>query len=153
MAPLLVKHERGQVMHSSAVQSSKYQPDQTCLIVEDSEFDRQKLTRVMNKSRQPFHIEVAATLKLARRAMKKGPVALILLDNNLPDGLGADFALELARDPNFAAIPVIIVSDWPSPFMWEKASSAGVAYVLSKTEFDGRYVHAVLQANQETLLN
>ncbi|WP_386629596.1 hypothetical protein [Sulfitobacter geojensis] len=41
-------------------------------------------------------------------------------------------------------IPVIIVSDWPSPFMWEKASTAGVAYVLSKTEFDGRYVHAVL---------
>jgi DNA-binding NarL/FixJ family response regulator len=140
-------------MHSNITQLSKYQPHQTCLIVEDSDFDRQKLTRVLNKSRQPFHIEVAATLKSARRMMEKGPVSLILLDNNLPDGLGADFALELARDPNFAEIPVIIVSDWPSPFMWEKASTAGVAYVLSKTEFDGRYVHAVLQAKKEKVLN
>ncbi|GAA6175709.1 response regulator [Sulfitobacter pacificus] len=140
-------------MQTGAHQSSKYQPHQTCLIVEDSEFDRQKLTRIMNKSRQPFHIEAAATLKSARRAMEKGPVSLILLDNNLPDGLGADFALELARDPNFSDIPVIIVSDWPSPFMWEKASSAGVAFVLSKTEFDGRYVQAVLQKNRSDLVN
>lgn len=140
-------------MPSNITQLSKYRPHQTCLIVEDSEFDRQKMTRVMNRSRQPFHIEVAATLKSARRAMEKVQVSLILLDNNLPDGLGADFALELSRDPHFANIPVIIISDWPSPFMWEKASSAGVAYVLSKTEFDGRYVHAVLQANQEKRLN
>jgi CheY-like chemotaxis protein len=67
-----------------------------------------------------------------------------LLDNNLPDGLGANFALELAEDPKLAQIPVILVSDWPSPFMWEKAQSAGLAYVLSKTEFDSRYVHAVM---------
>lgn len=140
-------------MQSNITQLSKYRLHQTCLIIEDSEFDRRKLTRVMNKSRHPFHIEVAATLKSARRAMEKGPVSLILLDNNLPDGLGADFALELARDPNFAEIPVIIVSDWPSPFMWEKASTAGVAYVLSKTEFDGRYVHAVLEGKKEKLLN
>lgn len=116
----------------------------TCLIVEDSTFDQQKLTRVMRKSRHVMHLEVTATLKEARKALARDKAALILLDNNLPDGLGADFALELARDPTLADIPVIMISDWPSPFMWEKAASAGVVYVLNKTEFDGRYVHAAL---------
>ena len=131
-------------METNVTVLSNFQPHQTCLIVEDSDFDREKLTRVMKKSHENMRIEIASTLKSARRALEKRRMSLILLDNNLPDGLGADFALELARDPALAAIPVIIVSDWPSPFMWEKASTAGVAYVLSKTEFDGRYVHAVL---------
>ncbi len=122
---------------------------ETCLIVEDSDFDCEKLARVMKKAREQMRIEVASTLESARRALKKKEPALILLDNNLPDGLGADFALELAKDPKMADIPVIMVSDWPSPFMWEKAATAGVAYVLSKTEFDGRYVHDVLQAKRD----
>ena len=117
-----------------------------CLIVEDSEFDRERLIRIIGKSHRNMQVEVAATLRSARTALSLNPVALILLDNNLPDGLGANFALELAEDPDFAQIPVIIVSDWPSPFMWEKAHSAGVAYVLSKTEFDSRYIHAVMSS-------
>lgn len=128
-------------MHAQTV--SAYQAP-TCLIVEDSAFDQEKLTRVMRKSRHNMHLEITSTLRDARKALARGKAALILLDNNLPDGLGADFALELARDPELADIPVIMISDWPSPFMWEKAASAGVIYVLSKTEFDGRYVHAAL---------
>jgi DNA-binding NarL/FixJ family response regulator len=119
-------------------------PSGTCLIIEDSEFDRERLTRIIGKSHHEMHVEVAATLRSARSALIRKPITLILLDNNLPDGLGANFALELAEDPKLAQIPVILVSDWPSPFMWEKAQSAGVAYVLSKTEFDSRYVHAVM---------
>ena len=118
----------------------------TCLIIEDSEFDRERLTRIIGKSHHDMQVEVAATLRSARVALGKKRMALILLDNNLPDGLGANFALELADDPQLAQIPVIMVSDWPSPFMWEKAQSAGVAYVLSKMEFDSRYIHAVMSA-------
>jgi len=70
---------------------------------------------------------------------------LILLDNNLPDGVGAEFALELAGNPQHASIPVIMVSDWPTPFMWEKAASAGVLYVVNKAEFGVRYVEQALR--------
>ena len=115
-----------------------------CLIIEDSEFDRLKLTRVLNRCQQRMHVEVATTLDVARRILARRPTALILLDNNLPDGLGADFALELAKNARFANIPVIMISDWPSPFMWEKAASAGVAYVLNKSEFGPHYVHSAL---------
>lgn len=139
-----MKTSWGQVMQSQSTTRSRRGFNHTCLIVEDSDFDREKLTRVMQKTRVQIKIETASTLKTARQVLEEQSLSLILLDNNLPDGLGADFAIELSQNPRLANIPVIMVSDWPSPFMWEKAASAGVAYVLSKTEFDGRYVHAVL---------
>jgi DNA-binding response OmpR family regulator len=107
------------------------------------------MTRVMEKSRHNLKVEVAATLRRARAALARGQTELILLDNNLPDGLGANFALELARDAKLSSIPVILVSDWPSPFMWEKAASAGVTYVLNKTDFNTRYVNAALQKSRK----
>ncbi|MEQ6203148.1 response regulator [Sulfitobacter sp. HNIBRBA2951] len=123
-------------------------PDQTCLIVEDSEFDQAMMTRVVGRSHGKMHVEVASTLESARAALDAGQVSLILLDNNLPDGIGANFALELASDPKHAATPVIMVSDWPTPFMWEKAASAGVLYVVNKAEFGVRYVEQALRGKQ-----
>ncbi|MDC0135546.1 response regulator [Sulfitobacter sp.] len=89
----------------------------TCLIVEDSQFDQQMMTRVVGRSRGKMQVEVAATLQSARKSLASGKISLILLDNNMPDGLGAEFALELASDPQLSSIPVIMVSDWPTPFM------------------------------------
>ncbi|KIN75306.1 putative response regulator recevier domain protein [Sulfitobacter noctilucae] len=140
-------------MQMTAVPPHFPQGIDTCLIVEDSEFDQLKMGRVVRKSCNSMRIEVANTLKSARRMLERGEPALILLDNNLPDGLGADFALELAKDPKLAGVPVIMVSDWPSPIMWEKAASAGVAYVVNKTEFDPKYVHAVLQKGKSRQMN
>lgn len=136
-------------MQQSAHVPSKHAYQGKCLIVEDSEFDTVKMTRVLEKSRHNLKVEVAGTLRRARAALARGQTELILLDNNLPDGLGANFALELSRDAKLSSIPVIMVSDWPSPFMWEKAASAGVTYVLSKTDFDPRYVHAALEKGRK----
>lgn len=122
----------------------------TCLIVEDSEFDQKMMQRVIRRAQSALQIDVATTLSSARRALEIQNISLILLDNNLPDGLGANFALELAADPQSARIPVIIVSDWPTPFMWEKAQSAGVLYVVNKSEFAIPYVQAALNRSQRT---
>lgn len=116
----------------------------TCLIVEDSQFDQQMMTRVIDRSRAQMQVQIAATLDEARAALAKGQVSLILLDNNLPDGIGANFAIELASDPAHATTPVIMVSDWPTPFMWEKAASAGVLYVVNKSEFGVEYVEQAM---------
>ena len=125
----------------------------TCLIIEDNEVDQIKMTRVVQRPPYGMRAHVASTLRAARRALAGDRPGLILLDNNLPDGLGANFAQELAGNPALAGVPMIIVSDWPSPFMWEKAASAGVAYVLSKAEFDGRYVHAALDGRTDNSLS
>ncbi len=117
----------------------------TCLIVEDSAFDQQMMARVVGRAGPKMNVKVAATLQSARSALAAGKISLILLDNNLPDGIGAEFAIELAADPQLANIPVIMVSDWPTPFMWEKAASAGVLYVVNKAEFGVRYVDQALR--------
>ena len=120
----------------------------TCLIVEDSKFDSERMTRIIERHHGKLRVQVATTLASARKALERGQMTLILLDNNLPDGLGANFAVELADDPVLSKIPVIIVSDWPSPFMWEKAAAAGVIYALNKSEFDARYVAEALNTRK-----
>ncbi len=117
----------------------------TCLIVEDSQFYQQMMTRVVIRAGGKMQVKVAPTLKSARIALDAGEISLILLDNNLPDGIGAEFALELAANPKHARIPVIMVSDWPTPFIWEKAASAGVLYVVNKADFGVRYVEQALR--------
>lgn len=130
-------------MHSQAIPKTAY--GATCLIVEDSAFDQEMMARVVDRAQGNMRVQVAATLQSARKALEQGEVSLILLDNNLPDGIGANFALELASDPRHANTPVIMVSDWPTPFMWEKAASAGVLYVVNKSEFGVRYVDQALR--------
>jgi len=122
--------------------------DGTCLIVEDSEFDKERLRRILARTYGGMRVEFASSIEAARKALSEGDKALILLDNNLPDGLGANFALELSCDDRHAQTPVIMVSDWPSPVMWEKAASAGVLYVVNKSDFDARYIDAVLREFQ-----
>jgi DNA-binding NarL/FixJ family response regulator len=117
----------------------------TCLIVEDSSFDQEKMRRIMKHSFPDMHIEVAATIERAREKMAEHNVTVILLDNSLPDGTGANYAIELREDTAFKRIPIIMVSDWPTPFMFTKAEKAGVSHVVNKSDFGARYVHDALK--------
>ncbi|AZV80374.1 response regulator [Parasedimentitalea marina] len=103
--------------------------------------------RTAKKAVENMKVRIVGTLQAARESLMDGPVSLIILDNSLPDGKGADFALELVRYPRLAKIPVIIASDWPSPFMWDKASTAGVRCVVTKSEFSSELVCKVLNVS------
>ena len=117
----------------------------TCLVVEDSKFDQEKIRRILSRSFRELDVEFANTLEEARSTVENSPIKLILLDNNLPDGQGANFAVELSENPEFAKIPVVIVSDWPTPFMFHKAEIAGVLHVVNKTDFGARFIHSALR--------
>lgn len=116
----------------------------TCLIVEDSRFDQERIKRIIRTNFKDVYVAVAGNLKEARQHMMKYQTSFILLDNSLPDGLGSNFAMELRENPLFKHIPIVIVSDWPTPFMFDKAQSAGVIHVVSKSDFDARYIGALL---------
>lgn len=116
----------------------------TCLIVEDSTFDQRMMVRVLARTERKIGAHIVDTLDDARRVLAHQPVELILLDNNLPDGKGANFALELSKHEDWQDIPVIIVSDWPSPFMFQKAKLAGVACVINKSDFRPETILAAL---------
>lgn len=113
-----------------------------CLIVEDSLLDQEKMRRLLTRSFNNIKVEVASTINEARDKLKRHKMSLILLDNNLPDGKGANFAIEIAETGRHNHIPMIIVSDWPSPFMFDKAQSAGVSQVVNKADFGARHIHA-----------
>ncbi|WP_298841336.1 response regulator [uncultured Roseobacter sp.] len=121
----------------------------TCLVVEDSAFDQEKFRRIMARSFSNMKVVMAATLAEARDRVKQMRTDLILLDNSLPDGIGANFAVELSEDPAHADIPVIMVSDFPTPFMYQKAQIAGVRHVVDKSDFGARFIHDALKARQK----
>ncbi|WP_300032743.1 response regulator [uncultured Roseobacter sp.] len=121
----------------------------TCLVVEDSSFDQEKFRRILARSFGNMQVVMAATLAEARDRVSKMSTDLILLDNSLPDGIGANFAVELSEDPDHANIPVIMVSDFPTPFMYQKAEIAGVKHVVDKSNFGARFIHDALVANEK----
>lgn len=106
-----------------------------CLLIEDSQFDQRRIKRILDQL-GIGKLDIASTVDSARLHLVRNRVDLILLDNGLPDGSGVDFALELSERPSLANIPVVIVSDWPTPFMFDKALAARVQQVLSKDEFN-----------------
>lgn len=118
-----------------------------CLIVDDMDFDRHMMRRVVGKSCPGLRMVVARDLAEARKRLREKQVSILFLDNALPDGRGVDFVSELARDERLRRVPVIIVSDFPSPFMYAKAQAANVREVWSKREFVAPAVRRVVQAH------
>lgn len=107
-----------------------------CLIVEDSLFDQRMFVRKIRQSGRELPVMVAGSISSARAALRRHGVRMMILDNTLPDGLGVDFATELAEERRNRELPIVLVTDWPSPFMFEKARRAGVKAVMGKAEFE-----------------
>ncbi|TDX33888.1 response regulator [Rhodovulum visakhapatnamense] len=122
------------------------QSEPVCLVVEDTAFDRMIMERKLAAYGKSIQVRFAATLAEARRCLDKEPISIIFLDNSLPDGKGANFALELSAHRSWSRIPVVMVSDWPSPFMRAKAKAANVVAIWTKTEFTTLTVAEVLRS-------
>ena len=122
-------------------------PPLNYLIVEDDLIDLQMMTRAVIHAHKEIRVQVANTLKRARLVLTQLPVLVILMENTLPDGRGVDFAMELSTNSRFATIPVIIATDWPSPFMWHKAKRAGVRHVVDKSEFGPALIRDALNSH------
>lgn len=100
-----------------------------CLIIEDSLFDQKMIKRAVAAARIEADLAFADTLDAARHALARNRFSIILCDNNLPDGNGTDFAQELSQEPKFRDAAIVIISGWPSPFMWAKARAAGLQVI------------------------
>lgn len=108
-------------------------PQLRCLVLEDSAHDQEMIRRAMRGARLDAEIDFVSTIETARKALSECRYSAILCDNSLPDGSGSEFANQLAGDPDLSDVPIVIVSGWPSPFMWDKAHAAGLC-VIDKTD-------------------
>ena len=116
------------------------------VVVEDEEADRLMFKRVFRQFNRAGSVEFATSLANARNSLAVRKYDIIVLDNSLEDGKGADFILELSKNEELSSIPVVIVSDWPSPFMYAKAKSGNVLDVLTKDQFDVETLRRVMKA-------
>ncbi len=108
-------------------------PQLRYLVLEDSRHDQEMIRRAMRGARLDAQIDFVSTIKTAREALSQARYSAILCDNSLPDGSGSEFASELAQQSDLSDVPIVIVSGWPSPFMWDKARAAGLC-VIDKTD-------------------
>ena len=116
------------------------------LYVEASATCQATLRRLVSLVDPRSELVCAGSMAEARALLAAVPVDMILLDNALPDGRGADFAMEIAADPRLAGTPLALLSDWPSPFMYAKAKAARALGVLSKDEVNVAALRQLLGA-------
>jgi two-component system NtrC family sensor kinase len=80
----------------------------TILIVDDSLTVRMDLAEALaGAGFQPMH---CSTIAEARVALRSQPVALAILDIQLPDGDGIDLLAQIRRDPTLGELPVLLLS-------------------------------------------
>ena len=120
----------------------------SCLLIEDSNFDQRHIVRMLHAAGR-VDLAIAATLEEARKELARSTFDLILMDNALPDGLGVDFALELRKIDRYRDLPILIASDFPSPFMFDKAMAARVRRVLTKSELRPRHIRDLWREDRE----
>lgn len=115
-----------------------------CLLIEDSKFDQKRVLRVLSRA-APVQLDIADSIAHAHRFLAKQRYDMLIMDNALPDGWGIDYADFLRSVKRFASIPILMVSDHPTPFMFTKAKSARISRVLSKDEFLPQHINEALQ--------
>lgn len=114
------------------------QQDKVCLIVDDNEFERAKMRRVMRAYCPEMQMIIARSVAEAMEKLEKRDVAIMFLENDLPDGNGTEMAMRLATDKDLGTTPVILFGDNPTPFMFAKAKTArNVREIWTKRDFSG----------------
>jgi DNA-binding response OmpR family regulator len=78
------------------------------LVVDASRTVRMDLRSALTSA--GFNVTVCETKALALRALKEKAFSLLFLDVLLPDGDGIDFVRELRSMPDFASLPIILLS-------------------------------------------
>jgi DNA-binding response OmpR family regulator len=80
----------------------------TILIVDDSLTVRMELAEALDRA--GFHAIQCATIADARIALRSHPIALAILDIQLPDGDGIDLLVQIRKDFTLGELPVLLLS-------------------------------------------
>lgn len=89
------------------------QPTLRCLVVEDEEFDRIAISLALKKTGLNLECIEAQNLEDAAGHMANREFDIVFLDHHLPDGLGADFAIELKLDASKKDLRIFMITSAP----------------------------------------
>lgn len=93
------------------------------LIVDDSVTVRQQVGIALTQA--GFETAEAADGVDGLQVLAKGGIAMVICDVNMPRMSGLDMLEHMARDPNFAKIPVVMLTTEGQPALVERAKKAG----------------------------
>jgi len=100
-------------------------------VVEDDKFMRGLEAKSLEA--EGFEVQTASDAKEATRILqKKVRPVLIILDLLLPDVSGYEFLAAIKRDPNLAAVPVLVLSNLGQEEDVDKAMKLGAVGYLIK---------------------
>lgn len=105
----------------------------TVLVVEDDEFLRKVMSEKLLK--EGFEVEATIDAASALESLKKIIPQVILLDLILPGMDGFELLTRLKKDPAYASIPVIVLSNLGQKEDKERAISLGAVDYLIKADF------------------
>lgn len=100
------------------------------LYIEDEEDYQMLVQRILGK--EGFQVRVAATAEDGLRGLAENKPDLLILDVNLPDGDGYAICSELRKNPEWATLPVLMLTVRRRPEEWLRGFSAGANDYVSK---------------------
>ena len=106
------------------------------LVVDDDPGLRQLYQKVL--SRQGYDLRLAASGADALLALEMGMPDLIMLDLAMPDMDGITLLRLIRRTPEWARIPVIVLTAFTDGARLASLADLGVSYQLTKAEFSVR---------------
>lgn len=114
------------------------------LLIEDNNEDAQVVNRFLNGV-QPGRYEIVCvhSLEEAKKHLKSGNPAAIILDLGLPDGQGVSNVHEVR--PHAAETPIVVLTGTYEEAVGLHAVRAGAQDFLKKDRFDGQLLHRSIQ--------
>lgn len=112
----------------------KKTPDRTILLIEDND----EVVRFLVRLLEPLGAELVAAPDgdRARKASKRTPPDLMIVDLVLPDMGGLDAVRAIKKDdPRLESTPVVVLTAHPSPDNIREAVDLGVVDYLVKPSF------------------
>jgi len=104
----------------------------SCLLIDDSKFDRQRVRRIAEQSSIEVTFTEASNLDEALNALRARAFDVVLLDQSLPDGEGTVVVELLNRHLGDQAPPIIMVSGSQEAAMPARAFASGCFDYIGK---------------------
>lgn len=100
----------------------------TVLIIDDAENARKNISEYLDAS--GYEVLEAGSIKEGKNILKQGSADIIILDVNLPDGLGTDLLIEINSQP--VRLPVILITGYGDIEMAVEAMKNGAHDFITK---------------------
>ncbi|HBM45530.1 MAG: Two component transcriptional regulator, winged helix family [Parcubacteria group bacterium GW2011_GWF2_38_76] len=114
--------------------------DKNVFLIEDDRFLREMLSQKL--SEQKIKVDVAMDGKTALEMVKTIKPDLVLSDLLLPDVDGFDILAEIQKNPNFANVPVLVLSNLDRMEDIKRAKDLGAKDFMVKSNFTSNEIVA-----------